>query len=645
MSELLLYHQLESELATLPKNTIQMNGGYLRHYSKNPSQLIFGFLSLLSGIATGLLSIPSLMSLRNLDHDANDRAIFAQHPGLMIMGACSAIAQANFLMADFVRSHGKAYEQDHLSLSLLNETYSEFLGNLDLKHFDSKALNDDVFINSFEKQLHKIAHEKILLLIANKKKDLRQPVKDEIEWFADISYAEWRKQLSDRLKDLPEFSDTLYEKLDARIQFVWERYYAPMKVTIDDMLRDSDTAENNINQSMVGLIKNALKEFKEPKDAIFREQIVKLYEPLMHDEDGIYIEDQTIIKQSKSAGIFLSYLNVFVNVLIGLGAFFALGQFIFWLGGGSLAIFTAAGALGWSIKIAFAGLCAIGSYLVTRHDIQDAFNRLGYRLTLWLKSETKWKDLWASVKKPRNIFTLSATLPAAIGIGIINALGFYLAFQASPIVLALAVVVFCSTMVAIIAMMGRRLYNAYPRWCFYMSDLYEKRVPILINLVIVSAALSVFVMNAHYIPILFSFWAITPFSSFILIACAAIVLFAFLMTLSKQWRWQVSLQGSIGSICVFASIVAVFTALLPIAGPVFAAMIAISSSILFFSFYVSSVMVEETSERKYIVQEKFAKSSSLFNDAEKVSLLDEDVSDYEADVDVAPISLVSRYGE
>ena len=151
-------------------------------------------------------------------------------------------------------------------------------------------------------------------------------------------------------------------------------------------------------------------------------------------------------------------------------------------------------------------------------------------------------------------------------------------------------------MVAITTMMGKRLYNAYPRWCFYMSDLYDKRVPILINLGIVSAALSVFVMNAHYVPILFSFWAITPFSSFILMACAAIVLFALLMTLSKQWRWQVSLQGSIGSICVFASIVAVFTALLPIAGPVFAAMIAISSSILFFSFYVSSVMVEETSE-------------------------------------------------
>ena len=404
MSELLLYHQLESELATLPKNTILMNGGYLRHYSKNPSQFIFGFLSLLSGIATGLLSIPSLMSLRNLDHDANDRAIFAQHPGLLIMGACSAIAQANFLMADFVRSHGKAYEQDHLSLSLLNETYSEFLSSLDLKRFESKVLNDDVFINSFEKQLHKIAYEKILLLITNKKKDLRQPVKDDIDWFAGISYAEWRKELSDRLKDLPEFSNTLYEKLDARIEFVWEKYYDPMKVAIDDMLSDSDTAENNINQSMVGLIKNALKEFKEPKDAIFREQIVKLYEPLMHDENGIYIEDQTIIKQSKSAGIFLSYLNVFVNVLIGLGAFFALGQFIFWLGGGSLAIFTAAGVLGWSIKIAFAGLCAIGSYLVTRHDIQDAFNRLGYRITLWQKSETKWKDLWASVKNPQKYF-------------------------------------------------------------------------------------------------------------------------------------------------------------------------------------------------------------------------------------------------
>ena len=60
--ELNLYKQLEAELTNLPNNTIEMNGGYLLHYAKNPGQFIFGILSLLSGVATGLLSVPSLMA-------------------------------------------------------------------------------------------------------------------------------------------------------------------------------------------------------------------------------------------------------------------------------------------------------------------------------------------------------------------------------------------------------------------------------------------------------------------------------------------------------------------------------------------------------------------------------------------------------
>ena len=150
-------------------------------------------------------------------------------------------------------------------------------------------------------------------------------------------------------------------------------------------------------------------------------------------------------------------------------------------------------------------------------------------------------------------------------------------------------------------MMGKRLYASYPRWHYYLSDLYKKRVPVMMNLAVVGAMVTVFVMNAHLIPILFAFWSITPFSSFLLITCAATVVFALLMSATKQWRWHVSMKGSSGSICVFASMVTVFTALLPIVGTGLAGFIAITSSILFFSFYVSSVMVHETDERKFIV--------------------------------------------
>ena len=119
----LLYHQLESELLLLPANTIVMNGGYVEHYTKHPGQFIFGILSLFSGIASGLLSVPSLMSLSQLDKDSSKTAIFAQHPGLMIMGACSAIAQANFLLSDFVRVHGQIYDSDYKTSLYIGQKY------------------------------------------------------------------------------------------------------------------------------------------------------------------------------------------------------------------------------------------------------------------------------------------------------------------------------------------------------------------------------------------------------------------------------------------------------------------------------------------------------------------------------------------
>lgn len=632
--ELNLYKQLEAELTNLPNNTIEMNGGYLLHYAKNPGQFIFGILSLLSGVATGLLSVPSLMALRNLDHDASDMAIFAQHPGLLIMGSCSAIAQANFLLSDFIRVHGAVYKEDHKRLSLLQSVNKEFLFSLNLSNLQTDEFENENFIKVFDIELHKLAHKKIIALIEAKKNSLDKKIMDEEDWFEGLNFKKWRAELTSRIKQLSSFDDDLYEKLDERIKFLDQTYYQPIKIAMKDVLLANNLTEKNIDQTMVGIVKDSLNKYDASQDKTFRSEIVKLYEPLMHDKEGHFIEDQTIIKQSKVLGVFLSYLNIFVNVLIGLGAFFALGQFIFWVGGGSIAIFTATGILGWTIKILFASLCAIGSYLVTRLDIQEAFNNLGYRLTLWLKNKNKWYALWLELKKPRNIFTIMATLPAALGIAIINALGFYLAFQASPIIFALAVIVFVSTMIAIITMMGKRLYASYPRWCFYMKDLYNKRIPILFNLCVVGAAVSVFVVNAHYIPILFAFWSITPFSSFLLIACVAMVLFAGLMTLTNQWRWQVSLKGSIGTVCVIASIIAVFAALLPITGPIIAGFVAISSSILFFSFYVSSVMVQETSERKYIVNKTLStQPSGLFSQSPKKPVNEQGNDNLEMDAD------------
>ena len=596
-----LYHQLESELSLIPNNTIAMNGGFYEHYTKHPGQFTFAFLSLLSGVSTGLLSVPSIMALSHLDHDSSNKAIFAQHPGLMIMGFCSAVAQANFLMADFVRVHGQVYQGDHKRLSLLSDTQQAFLSSLDLVSLTPDALSDDSFINVFEQQLHKIAHQKIIELIDIRKTTGEIKTKNLSNWLDGFNLLQWRQELVDKIEGLNNFDDHLYQVFDERVAFVWDTYYKPFQAALYDVLQNRLTKESTLDQQVVGIIQSALKEFNGAKDEVFRSEIKKLYEPLMHDDEGSYIESQAIIKHSKQVGVVVSYMNVAVNVLIGLGAFFALGQFIFWLGGGTLSIFTATGALGWSIKIAFAGLCAIGSYLVTRLDIQEAFNNFGYRMTLWLKNKNKWRDLWQAMKKPRNIFTISATIPAAVGIGIINALGFYLAFPATPVVLSLAIVVFISTMIAITTMMGKRLYASYPRWHYYLSDLYKKRVPVMMNLAVVGAMVTVFVMNAHLIPMLFAFWSITPFSSFLLITCAATVVFALLMSATKQWRWHVSMKGSIGSICVFASMVTVFTALLPIVGTGLAGFIAITSSILFFSFYVSSVMVHETDERKFIV--------------------------------------------
>lgn len=605
MSNNNIYFHLQKTLDRLPKTTIEMNGGYISHYSGNPGQLIFGALSILSGIATGLLSVPSLMALRQLDHDDSNVAIFSQNPGLILMGACSAVAQINFLMSDLIVAHGRVYSHDHQMLLLLNNIYNDCLSRLDLVNFDEDDINNEALTNAIDRQIHKIALKIILDKITFKKRNTNKLPSDDGPWFKHLDFNQWHASLISRKVLSEEEDNTFYDKFVERRNIIWATYYQSINQAINDMATQTgeiitvSDREKTIDAQMVVIIKQALNENSE--DSIFCDEIKKLYEPLLHDQDGEPIHDQTIIKQSKNLGVFLSYLNIFVNMLIGLGAFFALGQFIFWLGGGSLAIFTAVGILGWSIKIAFAGLCAIGSYLVTRHDIQAAFNRLGYQITLWWQNPDKWASLWATIKKPRNVFTVCATLPAAIGIAIINALGFYMAFQASPIVFALAIIVFISTMVAIMAMMGKRLYESYPRWCFYVNDLYKKRTPIMINGLIVSAVILGLSMSAYEIPLIMTFFAATPFSSCILMLCLATLLFACLMTGTNQWRWQVSLKGAIGTICVIASIIAVFVALLPITGPVFAIMIALTSSILFFSFYVSSIMVNEQDEKRYIV--------------------------------------------
>ena len=141
-------------------------------------------------------------------------------------------------------------------------------------------------------------------------------------------------------------------------------------------------------------------------------------------------------------------------------------------------------------------------------------------------------------QKTRNVFTVCATLPAAIGIAIINALGFYMAFQASPIVFALAVIVFISTMVAIMAMMGKRLYESYPRWCFYVNDLYKKRTPIMINGLIVSAVILGLSMSAFEIPLIMTFCCDT----FFLVHFNAMFSNAFIC-LFDDWNQSMALAG------------------------------------------------------------------------------------------------------
>lgn len=640
MSSLILYQQLNHELESLPQDAIVINGGYWQHYQKQPGQFVFGALSLLSGIATGLLSIPSLMALRSIDHDNSDVAIFAQHPGLLIMGMCSAIAQTQFLLSDLVEMHGQVYRKDYAILKLLKDTQTDFLASLSLNDMREEDFNDERFIVAFERQLHKMASEKILELTALKKSNPKMVLSDLGEWFEIYQLQAWRDQLSAVLPNVLSFEDTLYQKLDACINHVWQHYYHPIKKAMEMHLKQAYTEgdlDRRLNQAVASLVTQSIDQYNEEQDQVFRSEIVKLYEPLLHDPDGKYIEDQSTIKQTKQVGRVLSYLNVLVNVLIGLGAFFALGQFIFWVGGVHLAIFTASGVMGWAIKLSFAGLCAIGSYLYTRHDIQSIFAQLGYRITVWRKSPKKWKQLWEEIKKPQNIFTCIATIPAAIGIGIINALGFYLAFQASPIVFALACIVFLSTMVAISAMMGKRLYYTYPRWCFYISELYKKRSVILFNGFIVVAVLASLILSSAHIPILLAFWSVTPFSTMILMVCLALVLFSVLMSLSQEWRWEASFKGSIGSICVFASIVAVFLALLPIVGPPLALFVAASSSILFFSFYVSSVMLVETQERKSLVDHFFNHKNRMHSDELTNQPNDQDASkDYKLASRVPP---------
>lgn len=609
--------QFIKAIQRLPDSAITINGGYVTHYLNHPNQLVMNALIILSGVATGLLNVPSLMALQTLDHDCADVAIDAQLPGMVIMGCCSAVAQVNFLLSDLVKNDGAVYADDYRHLMMLQSIHKAFLDQFDLTNLNVDAFNDEKVDTALKHHMRQWLSTAIIEKINQKRKNPADKV-PPIEWPA-LSFVRWINTINPNVNK----DDTqVYMKLDQALKSFKETYGGILNSINQTLIYDLDAAA--IDESFYDAISSA-------KDRIYGFEcsyenledsstcwvddphldqfFTRLSEALNHTADGDYLfapehgsTNKNTIQVSKNLGIAISYINIFVNVLIGLGAFFALGQFIFWIAGTHLAIFMLGGVLGWVIKLAFAGLCAIGAYFYTRHDIQSIFNQMGYQLVLWFKDPNRWQTLWNNIKKPQMLFTILATLPAAIGISMINALGFYLAMPASPIIFALALVVFISTFIAIIALMGKRMYNAYPRFNYYWNE-YKQKMGMLTMNALFSAAVvaSVFTTSAH-VPILLAFWSVTPFSTLLLAAFIGMIVFSSVMAISGAWRLKTAFSVAVGMICVLASMVTVFVALTPIVGAVGAALVGLTSSVLFFSFFVSSIMVNETNEKAYVLE-------------------------------------------
>lgn len=599
----------------LPASAITINGGYASHYMRHPNQLAMNSLIILSGIATGLLNVPSLLALQFLDHDSRDVAIDAQLPGMIIMGCCSSIAQVNFLLSDLVKHDGSVYKEDHQHLSILEGIHKQLLDQFDLTKLNKEDFEDSTnkVSKALRRQMRQWLSNAIIAKLIEKRQNLDKAV-EEIEW-PDFEFEKWIQKINKQKTDAADIK--IYQLLDQLLEQFKEDYTGILQAVNDALVSALTLDEKTFEQDLKGKIAAANGSLQE-KDNAYGDQsdvnqfIIRLYEALNHTPDGVYLYDpeagssnERTIKISQQLGVTLSYVNVFVNVLIGIGAFFALGQFIFWIAGAHLAIFMLGGILGWTIKLAFAGLCAVGAYLYTRHNIQSIFNQMGYQLVLWFKDPQKWRTLWHNIKNPQMLFTIFATLPAAIGISMINALGFYLAMSASPAVFALALLIFVSTFIAIVALMGTRMYEAYPRFKYYWHEFKQKIGMFTMNALFTAAVIATIFTTSAHMPLLLAFWSVTPFSTVLLAVFIGVVIFSSIMAMTGEWRLKTAFSAAVGMICVLASIVTVFVALAPLVGPVVAAMVGLTSSILFFSFFVSSIMVDETNEKEYVLMRFF----------------------------------------
>ena len=330
-----------------------------------------------------------------------------------------------------------------------------------------------------------------------------------------------------------------------------------------------------------------------------------------------YIGKSSIYNGVRYTGYGIGWFNVLVNFGIGIGAFISFNTVIYALTGVSLLALI---GTGWPFFLAiafFAVLSMLMPMLITRKYINSFFENVAYQLKLWWDSENKIENIIQALKNKKNAMTLLVTLPSAIGLTIIAVMAFYMTMPIAPIALIIGVVTF----IACVSLFGGMFYESYDRLAHMIENANYKRL-------FVPAGMATFIMVLICLalflnPVTGPFMALAPISAILLMAVISIIVFTMCFAIHGKWPLKRSMLASLGLTAAVGQSIAIFccTAVLfanPV-GLVFAAVLALFSFPLFFSWAVMCVALPEDEMERHSVLKA---CSNQKNDIQSIEMVD-----------------------
>ncbi|MDG2347944.1 MAG: MFS transporter [Gammaproteobacteria bacterium] len=599
------------------------------------------FLSSTNGLSEGSLDVPNQTGLSYLDQSSG--ALY-HGPQVILVSLC-LMANSIITIQQLIKERrdidsGKIHSKRQAELKRLHTILSAYVSE---SHDGDQSEIKVNFGKAYHRSLHIDVQKRIIAIrdeilsgqTTQNERALVYQLPEVSEGVTkpamlDFIHNRYETKYQPLLDMLNQIDGNDHSKISDFIKEIKAKSYVP----VDALIIKQNTISNDIalkkqfiNELVYHWVKNELDKAEDSDDDSDDDSVFDEIEYLdleafartleVNPNNHKYIGKSSIYNGVRYTGYGIGWFNVLVNFGIGIGAFISFNMVIYALTGVSLLALL---GTGWPFFLAiafFAVLSMLIPMLITRKYINSFFENVAYNLKLWWDSGNKLENIIQALKNKKNAMTLFVTLPTAIGLTIIAAMAFYMTMPIAPIALIIGVVTF----IACVSLFGGMFYESYDRLARMIENANYKRL-------VVPAGMATFIMVliglALFLnPVTGPFMALAPISAILLMGVVSIIVFTMCFAIHGKWPLKRSMLASLGLTAAVGQSIAIFccTAILfanPV-GLVFAAVLALFSFPLFFSWAVMCVALpEDEMERHCILKE----CSNQNKDVKSIEMVD-----------------------